>query len=431
MHAVDLCAVAMQFIRARRTGRMSREALEGLSRQRLAAFLDRDVRRFSALAPYAGRPLAEFPIMDKHSMLAAFHGFNRYGLGLDRAYALARSAEASRDFSDTLDGAVVGLSSGTTGSPGVFLVSRRECALWVGVVLARVLSSAALAQMFTPWKPRLRVAFFLRATSRLYESVASRRLEFRYFDLMRWDDEKTPIALAHYRPHVLVAPASVLAGLAADRRVAAGINPMQDVSVAEVLEPEDAALVQQRLGVRPDIVYQATEGMLGYTCAQGRLHLNEAFLHVQPEWLDLEQRRFLPIITDFSRTTQAVVRYRLDDVLVHAGFSCPCGSPERTILRVEGRADEVLLVTGQDGTPVRLFPDVVRRSMACCVPPPDDYRLAWDGETLLASLRVPPGVAGEAVHAAVASALDNLWSSAGARAPRLRLVGWMPRRPEE
>lgn len=35
---------------------------------------------------------------------------------------------------------------------------------------------------------------------------------------------------------------------------------------------------------------------------------------IEKEWLD--ETRFVPIITDLMRTSQPIVRYRLDDVLV-------------------------------------------------------------------------------------------------------------------
>ena len=85
----------------------------------------------------------------------------------------------------------------------------------------------------------------------------------------------------------------------------------------------------------------------GTGCAAGRIHLNEEFLHIEPQWLDA--RRFVPVVTDFSRTSQAVVRYRLDDVLVGAEGDCPCGRPTRSVAAIEGRCDEVLWLPARAG----------------------------------------------------------------------------------
>ncbi len=112
-------------------------------------------------------------------------------------------------------------------------------------------------------------------------------------------------------------------------------------------------------------IYQATEGFLGYTCSAGRLHLNERFLHVEHDWIDPGKTRYCPIITDFSRETQPIVRYRLDDVLADDPRPCACGNPERVIARIEGRADDILLFERDTGGPVgQLMPDFVARAVA-------------------------------------------------------------------
>ncbi|MEX5612996.1 adenylate synthase, partial [Pseudomonas protegens] len=130
--------------------------------------------------------------------------------------------------------------------------------------------------------------------------------------------------LNQQNPDVLVAPATVLRGLA--QAALAGqltIRPRHILSVAEVLESTDAELVQQAFGRKPQQIYQASEGFLGYTCEAGTLHLNESHLHIEPQWLDAERTRFQPIITDFSRRTQLIVRYRLNDILRVASAPCP------------------------------------------------------------------------------------------------------------
>ena len=50
------------------------------------------------------------------------------------------------------------------------------------------------------------------------------------------------------------------------------------------------------------------------------------------------------LITDFTRRTQPVIRYRLDDVLVAATEPCPCGQPTRVLEAIEGRRDDQLLL---------------------------------------------------------------------------------------
>ncbi|MFH7572468.1 CoF synthetase, partial [Pseudomonas syringae pv. tagetis] len=58
------------------------------------------------------------------------------------------------------------------------------------------------------------------------------------------------------------------------------------------------------------------------TCSHGTMHLNEEFVLMVRQWLD--EQRFTPLITDFTRITQPIVRYRLDDVLFRQSEPSPC-----------------------------------------------------------------------------------------------------------
>src|SRR6202034_951555 len=120
------------------------------------------------------------------------------------------------------------------------------------------------------------------------------------------------------------------------------IQPKRITSVAEVLDPFDEKIIEDAFEQPVHQIYQCTEGFLGCTCTQGRMHLNEEFVFFEKEWVDQKNGRFVPIVTDFSRTTQPIVRYRLDDVLVLDERLCPCAAPTTVISRIEGRMDDVL-----------------------------------------------------------------------------------------
>ncbi len=398
-----------------------RAALEALQQKRLARFLADVLPR----APfYRDRPctLAELPIVDKATTLARFAEFNTVGVTLDRALEVALAAERSRDFAPTLPGGVtVGLSSGTSGTRGVFLVSDAERARWAGVMLARLLTTASLRRI-AGWGPPLRIAFFLRANSNLYATLGSRRIAFAFHDLL--DPLSAHLArLNACPPDVVAAPPTVLRLLAdAASTGALTIAPRQVVSVAEVLEADDAAAVAAAWDVPVQQVYQATEGFLGATCAHGRIHLNEDLLHIEPEWIAdgaTTPTRFHPIVTDFTRTTQVVARYRLDDVLRVADADCPCGAPTRSLASIEGRADDVLWRPGPDGRPLAIFPDVVRRAMAL-VGGLRDYRLEQHGGEW--RVRVQPLEADLAVS--VRRELTAMTARLGAVPPLVQVGAW-------
>jgi len=396
----------------------TREQLLAWQGRQLAAFME----TLAASSPFyrgCGPFLERLPRMDKSSFMANFAALNPHGITLDDATALAMKAERDRNFTPTLpDGISAGLSSGTSGARGVFLVSGEDRERWAGIVLARVLSRESLRQILSPWRAPLKIAFFLRADSNLYRSLGSRRVQFRFFDLLQ------PLAklageLQDYRPDVLVAPATVLLELAQGALV--DIHPRQVVSVAEVLDEADAAAIARCFGTRPANVYQATEGFLASTCRAGNLHMNEEYLHVETEWIDEGKRRFHPVITDFSRRSQFIVRYRLDDVLSIDDSPCPCGRVARRIRSIDGRADEVLRL----GAPV--FPDVLRHAFHCMERPPGFYRIEQHGKVLQIMLRNP----GETIEREVSQALARLFEKLQLAVPEVRYVPWIDQAPGE
>lgn len=379
MRVSESAGFAKAFVRTRWGLRFKdRSSLEAWQQRQVTAFLSKHLQKTAFYRGCSGKSLSELPIVDKATTLAHFAGFNRHAISLEQATAVALAAEESRDFRPTLDaGLTVGLSSGTQGPRGVFLASPQERATWAGILLARTLSSSLLRDMLLRREP-LRVAFFLRANSRLYTTLASSRLDFRFFDLHA-GVEPHLAGLQAFHPDVLVAPASLLAWIAAQGLC--GLQPRKVVSVAEVLEPDDERRIRDSFGVSVDQIYQCTEGFLGYTCEHGSLHLNEEYVHFEPEWLDDSRTRFVPLVTDFTRTTQLVVRHRLTDVLTLQPGRCPCGRHSRRLAAVAGRLDDVLwLPSRNDGRMLALFPDVLRHTFTRQARSLPDYRLVQVGQ---------------------------------------------------
>lgn len=406
----------------------TRWGLRFASRERLlrwqSARLERFKRCVLARVPLHSAHLAEpfdtWPTMSKQRLLDHFAASNARGITLPQALAVADEAERSRDFAPAIGDVTVGLSSGTHGTRGVFLVSSSERAMWAGVMMARAMSAAHFRQLISPWRPPLRVAFFLRANSNLYETLTSRRIAFRFFDLFAGVEPHVD-ALSDFAPDLLVAPARVLAWLASQQ--AAGrlhIAPSKVISVAEVLEPDDERTIARAFAQPVHQLYQCTEGFLGYTCERGVLHLNEEFVHVEPEWLDDERTRFSPVITDFSRRTQPIVRYRLDDVLRVRATPCDCGRHSLALERIDGRCDDILwFADARDGVAKPVFPDIVRHALLLAALA-GDYRLAQDGDVLSVSC----SDASDAARDAIATALRALAERLGLRVPTLTRVAW-------
>ncbi|MDR1461651.1 MAG: CoF synthetase [Azoarcus sp.] len=353
-----------RYFKTRRLSFASRAALESHQARQLQRFARRVLARSPYFRPYCLLPPAEWPLMDKALMMAQFDRMNTAGLRRDTVLACAQRGEAERDFSPKVGRFSVGLSSGTSGQRGIFAVSPREQQIWAAGILAKILPNGIFAGE--------RVALFLRADNNLYHSIVNRWLSLAFYDLFAPFHTQLH-RLEQQAATIIVAPAQVLRALAL--AVKAGeirLDARKVISVAEVLEPQDRQLLDQ---VFPAVgeVYQATEGFLAATCAHGTLHLNEEFIHVEPQWID--DQRFTPLITDFTRSTQPIVRYRLDDVLVKRAEPCPCGQPTMALARIEGRCDDQLLLPARQGKPQAVFADLCSRAIANALPLTSDYRL--------------------------------------------------------
>ncbi|HRL03139.1 MAG TPA: CoF synthetase, partial [Vitreoscilla sp.] len=275
----------------------ARADLERHQAQQWQRFEQQVLAKSRYFQPFLGQPLMAWPLMNKAIMLQHFNAMNTVGMDLQAAFAVAQRAEQERDFAPTLNGISVGLSSGTSASRGVFVVSPAEQARWAGTILAKLLPQGLLSGE--------RVALVLRANNNLYERIDNRFIAFRFFDLLQAFDDIAS-QLQAYRPSIIVAPAQVLRALAlAQQQGRIDLQPKRVISAAEVLSDADRAIIETSF---PELhqVYQATEGFLAVTCEHRRLHLNEEFLMVEQEWLD--DTRYVPIITDFTRSSQPIIR---------------------------------------------------------------------------------------------------------------------------
>ena len=373
-----------------------RAALEARQQKQLDRLLTNHNSRFY---PHSAK-LQDYPVINKRIFMQHFADINAYGISEKDALSVALKAEESRDFSpvfQTTSGKeiTVGLSSGTSGNRGIFLVSPEESALWAGYMLKRMLPR--------PYLARHSIAFFLRANSNLYTAVKSPLIRFEFYDLLETLDAHIP-RLNAQNPTILIAPAQVLQQLAQHPDLA--IRPKKIISVAEVLEPQVKTRIEQRFGTQVHQIYQCTEGFLAHTCAHGNLHLNEDMVYIEKDWIDRESGRFAPIITDFNRKSQPVIHYRLDDVLIANDAPCPCGSAFARISAIEGRCDDILDARTANGEPYALYADFIRRAMIS-----DDliqeYRVEQHGKAL--HIFLTPDT--EQTRAAATRNLDRLWQT--------------------
>jgi phenylacetate-CoA ligase len=363
--------VARAFVRARLRWRLRGAALERYQDRRarsIVAYTRRHSPFYRAhWQDHDTREWQTLPMVDKRAMMAHFDTFNTRGIRRAEAMEVGLRAERSGDFRPTIAGLTVGLSSGTSGHRGLFLASWWEQAGWAGTILARILHGVA--------PRRLRVAFFLRSNSNLYEQVGGRLIELRYFNLMTPLDEVVE-ALNQQQPEIVVGPPSLL-GMVAERqtRGALRIRPSRLVSVAEVLEPQDCERIEAAFAAPVHQIYQCTEGLLAVSCVMRALHIQEDLVALQMEPIsDGDGERVTPIVTDLWRRTQPIIRYRLNDVLQLDPRPCACGSGFRVIRAIEGRCDDVCYFDASDGGARPVFPDTIRRMILLASSEIEDYQ---------------------------------------------------------
>ena len=330
----------------------SKDDLKEFQNKRLKVFASNTLINSAYYLPYFTNEQLDWnlvPQISKHEFMSSFNEINTKGILLDDAIEMAISSEKSRTFKSDINGVTIGLSTGTSGTRGIFLVSESEKAQWAALVISRVIRP----KLFKKQK----IAFFLRANNNLYTSVESFLFEFKYFDIFKPIDELL-IELNEYQPAILASQPSILIDIAlAQKNNNIHINPIQIISFAEVLYDNEKDIISSIFNTKITEVYQCTEGFLGVSCKHGTIHLNEDFILFDKEWID--DNKFFPIITDFSRSSQPVVKYRLNDILEIKKQDCTCGSKLLAIERIIGRDDDVLVFNE-----IKVYPDLIVRRIA-------------------------------------------------------------------
>jgi putative adenylate-forming enzyme len=335
-------------------------------------------------------PFSQFPVICKADLMGEFEAFNTLHLSADEAWRRL-------DQGDAMPGFDIGCSTGTTGNRGLFLISDRERFVWLGTIVAKALPDL--------WR-RHRVVIVLPRASHLYSAAnESRLLKLHFAELA---DGLSGIAegIERFQPTVVVGPPRILRWLA-EQKVA--IRPRRMFSAGEVLDHVDREAIERRFALKLGQIYMATEGLLGVTCRQGTLHLAEDAVHFELE--PVPGGLVSPIVTDFTRRTQVMARYRMNDLLRLSAAPCRCGSPLRAVEEVVGRRDDCFEMPSKtDAGTMTITPDVLRNTILDADRRIDDFRLRQSGPRQI-ELVLPHGTPDAARHAArraLRSTMDRL-----------------------
>lgn len=268
-------------------------------------------------------------------------------------------------------------SSGTTGTPGIYLHDARALAIYDALETLRLCGfgwPGRGAQMVedllrSPFGEGHRYAM-VGATGGHFAGNASveriRRLwpwaapNVRTLTIMQplpalvaQLNEFAPTLLATYPT-----AAELLAVEAAAGRLR--IRPSEIWVGGEHLSEPVRAQVSQAFGCRVREGYGASECLsIAWDCGHGSLHVNSDWVILEP--VDRAGRAVpagVPshtvLLTNLANRVQPILRYDLGDSVTLRAGRCPCGSPMPAI-RVDGRRDDVIEFDGDRG-PVKLLP---------------------------------------------------------------------------
>lgn len=358
---------------------------------RQLAKLQRDVLpRLPFYRDVDAKGLEGLPVIDKRTLMSRFQEFNLPGVTAEAGWAALTNGGRVGEFH-------VGASTGTSGNRGLYVISEAERFRWLGTMIAKTM----------PRLRRARIALILPLDTSLYAAARSGLLKLRFFDLKQ-GLAACAEGVKALDPDTLIAPPKVLRWLCDNG------GPLRRVrhvfSAAEVLDPRDREIIEARFGVTVREIYMATEGLLGVACEHGTLHLCEDCVKFEYEQPVPGSELVTPIITDFSRQTQAMVRYRMNDLLRLRHTPCPCGSPLQAVAQVEGRMDDLLHLPGPGGV-VTVTPDVMRNAIVSADSGINDFRLVQTAADRL-ELSLTSALAAEAAKAALGRVLTALGAKA-------------------
>jgi phenylacetate-CoA ligase len=351
-----------------------------------ATVLERQARRFADMVAFAranspyyrelyqGLPEriedpTQLPVTSKKRLMSRFDDW-----AVDRDVTLER-ARTFIDNPDLIGERFLGkytvvTTSGTTGTPGIFILDDRTMAV-VNAVAFRMLSSwLTAADVFKLLVGGGRMSMVMATGGHFASTTAAARLRkgsqrrTKRIQVLsvHMPMQELVAQLNRFRP-VVVAPYASLAALLADEQEAGRlhINPVLMALSAEGLPGSEYERIAKTFGAKVGNSYAASEcPFLSYSCEQGWLHVNADWVLLEP--VDADHRPTPPgeqshtvLISNLANRVQPILRYDLGDSVLQRADACPCGNP-LPAFRVQGRAADVLTFSTEGGERVAIPP---------------------------------------------------------------------------
>jgi phenylacetate-coenzyme A ligase PaaK-like adenylate-forming protein len=309
--------------------------------------------------------ITDVPVVTKGELMAAFDDWctDRAIAWRDVEVFLAARAHIGERFRNRY---ILWTSSGTTGTPGVFVQDPGALAVYDALVAVQMVDP-----VFGDWNAAKRNgrAALVTADSDHFAGITSWR---RQAQRKPWLDMATfPVtaslpslvaSLNHYDPAFVASYPTVLALLADEQN--AGRLHLQLAGLwsgGEALSAAAQTAIEDAFGCPVHNEYGASECLsIGYACRQGALHVNADWVLLEPVDRNLQPTppgdlSHTVLLTNLANGVAPIIRYDLGDRVRARIGPCPCGSA-LPALEIEGRADDILALTAADGARVKLPP---------------------------------------------------------------------------
>jgi phenylacetate-coenzyme A ligase PaaK-like adenylate-forming protein len=269
-----------------------------------------------------------------------------------------------------LDRYAVWVSSGTTGEPGMFVHDGRALAVYEVLQAVRFRHAGVPTPLSAVFLATDRYAL-VGATGGHFAGYATierlRLLHPWLADRVRTFSILQPLAaltarLNEYRPTLLATYPTAASLLAEEQRAGRlAIRPREVWTGGEQLTSAQRTGISEAFGCKVRDDYGASECLsIAWDCGRGALHVNADWVILEP--VDERYRRVpagvashTVLITNLANRVLPLIRYDLGDSVTLLDGPCDCGS-QLPAIRVEGRCDDILAVTGADGRTMKLLP---------------------------------------------------------------------------
>ena len=260
-------------------------------------------------------------------------------------------------------------TSGTTGTPGVFVMDDGAMRVTSALMLRMVRSWLGVGELARIVAGGRRLAMVADVGHHSATSVAAARLLKSPSRHQRIQvlSVRTPLQqlvaqLNEFQP-TLLAPYASMARLLASEQESGRlqIRPVLMALAAEGLPIGEYDRIASTFQTKVGNSYAATEcPFLSYGCEQKWLHVNADWVILEP--VDADHRPVRPgiqsytvLITNLANRVQPILRYDLGDSVIERSDPCPCGNPLPAI-RVQGRSADVLTFRTDQREPVVVAP---------------------------------------------------------------------------